>query len=158
MMDTNENDFVEDDPLAAPVPRKAINSPRGRGRQTGRRPTVADAWDQTKDTAHYARERTELFLRENPVPLILGALALGLTIGLAIRYSTRSAEKEIESPLGRLNWRWLSLPFLLPLAKSIREKYEESTDAVKEGVGRVRNIDIDHYTKPIRRRWKSWTH
>jgi hypothetical protein len=158
MMDTNENDFIEDDPLAAPVPRKGTNSPRGRGRQTGRRRTAADAWDQTKDKANYARERTELFLRENPVPLILGALAVGLGIGLAIRYSTRSAEKEIESPLGRVNWRLLSLPFLLPVLKSLREKYEDSSEAVKEGVGRVRNIDIDRYAKPIRKRWKSWTH
>ena len=60
-----------------------------------------------------ARERTEVFLRENPVPTILGALAVGLAIGLAIRYASNSREEEIEvkSPLGSLNWSFLSLPF-----------------------------------------------
>jgi len=27
---------------------------------------------------------------------------------------------------------------------------------MKEGVDRVRNIDIHRYTKPIRKRWKAW--
>ena len=41
------------------------------------------------------RERTEFFLRENPVPTVLGALALGLAIGLAIRYSSRPEEPQL---------------------------------------------------------------
>ena len=83
----NDDDFVEDDPLAAPMPRKGQRS-RARERQTGRRVgSAADTWEQTKEKAGVARERTELFLRENPVPLILGALAAGLAIGLAIRYA-----------------------------------------------------------------------
>ena len=45
MMDTN-NDFIEDDPMAAPM------QPRG------------DAWEQTKQKAGRVRERTEYFLRE----------------------------------------------------------------------------------------------
>jgi hypothetical protein len=34
-----------------------------------------------------ARERAEVFLRQNPIPTILGALTVGLAIGLAIRYA-----------------------------------------------------------------------
>ena len=41
-----------------------------------------------------ARERTEFFLRENPVPTVIGALALGVAIGLAIRYASSSAERK----------------------------------------------------------------
>ena len=46
-----------------------------------------------------------MFLRENPVPMIIGALAAGLVIGLAIRYASRSDEKEVEikTPLGRID-------------------------------------------------------
>jgi hypothetical protein len=159
-MTPNENDFVEDDPLAAPMPRKGQRS-RTRGRQTGRRVgSAADTWEQAKEKAGLARERTEFFLRENPVPLILGALAAGLAIGLAIRYSASSEQKETEtkSPLGPVDWRILSLPFLWPMLKSLREKYHDSADAVWEGVGRVKKIDIERYAKPVRKRWKAWTH
>src|SRR4029077_4702111 len=105
------------------------------------------------------REQTELFLRENPVPMTLGALAAGLAIGLAIRYASRSDEKEMEikTPLGRVNWSVLSLPFLWPLFRGMKDKFEDSADSIREGVGRVKNIDLDRYTKPIRKRWKSWT-
>ena len=90
------------------------------------------------------------------MPLILGALVAGLAIGLAIRYTSRSDEKEAEvkTPLGRINWSVLSLPFLWPLVRGMKESLEGSTDSIREG---VRNIDLDRYTKPIRKRWKSWT-
>ncbi|HET9800883.1 MAG TPA: hypothetical protein VFP82_04285, partial [Chthoniobacterales bacterium] len=96
------------------------------------------------------------FLRENPVPMIIGALAAGLAIGLAIRYASRSDENEMEikTPFGRINWSVLSLPFLWPFVRGVKEKFEDSADAVKDS---VRSIDVDRYTKPIRKRWKSWT-
>jgi hypothetical protein len=159
-MTPNEDDFVEDDPLAAPMPRKGQRS-RTRGRQTGRRVgSAADSWEQAKEKAGLARERTELFLRENPVPLILGALAAGLAIGLAIRYAATSEEKklEVKSPLGRVDWSVLSLPFLWPILKSLKEKYHDSADAVRDSVGRIKKIEIERYTKPVRKRWKAWTH
>ena len=80
---------------------------------------AGEAWEQTKESAGTARERTEFFLRENPVPTVIGALALGVAIGLAIRYSSSSAEKEVEakSPLGNVDLSILTLPFLWPLFK-----------------------------------------
>lgn len=156
MMDPIEDDFVNDEPLAAEQneptrrrrrPRNSILEPPPRRREVigGR--------------ANLARERTELFLRENPVPMIIGALAAGLAIGLAIRYASRSDEKEMEikTPLGRINWSVLSLPFLWPFVRGMKEKLEDSADAIKDGVARVKDIDVDRYTKPIRRRWNSWT-
>ena len=157
----NGDEFTEDDPLAQTRSEESLVPTEGRLRHTAQRVSdvAGDTWEQAKERAGAARERTEVFLRENPVPTILGALAVGLAIGLAIRYASSSKEEEAEvkTPLGNLNWSFLSLPFLWPLFRSARERYEESTEALKDGVGRLRKIDIDRYAKPIRKRWKAWT-
>jgi hypothetical protein len=146
-------DFVNDEPLAAesngPVrrrrrPKSSVLEPPPRRRE------------HIGGRGRLMREQTELFLRENPVPMIIGALVAGLAIGLAIRYASRSDENEMEikTPFGRINWSVLSLPFLWPFVRGVKEKFEDSADAVKDS---VRSIDVDRYTKPIRKRWKSWT-
>jgi len=90
MTNSNSDDFVEDEPLSTSLPsgEEEIGSgARQRFRRTARKVSAAagDTWEQTKAKAGNARERTEFFLRQNPVPTILGALAIGLAIGLAIR-------------------------------------------------------------------------
>lgn len=160
-----DDNFPENEPLDAPLPpneESTQTAARRAARRTAQKISTAagETWAQTKQRAGDARERTELFLRENPVPTILGALALGLAIGLAIRYTSAHEEQKetkVKTPLGDFSWGFLSLPFLWPWVKSMREKYEDSAEAVKEGVDRVRNVDIRRYTKPIRKRWKSWT-
>lgn len=153
-MDPTDDDLVNDDPLgveqSAPVRRRRRRAPSVLEPSPRRRERIGGT---------PARERTEMFLRENPVPMIIGALAIGLGIGLAIRYASRSGEKEVElkTPLGRINWSMLSLPFLWPLFRGMKDKFEESAGAMRDGVEHVRNIDLDRYTKPIRKRWKSWT-
>jgi hypothetical protein len=165
MINPNENNLTGDEPLPTPVQpgEQAIGSG---GREQFRQATskfstaVSHTWDETKDKASRARERTEYFVRENPVPTILGALGLGIAIGLAIRFastSERKAEIEVKSPFGNFDWGVLSLPFLWPLFKSAREKYEKSADAMKDGVKHLKKIDVDRYAKPIRKRWKAWT-
>lgn len=148
MMDSIEEDFVNDDPLAAEQ-----TSPRPRRRPPSVLEPPPRRREQIRGRPNSAVSRTELFLRENPVPLVIGALATGVAIGLALRYATRSEEKEIKTPIGRLNWSALSLPFLWPLFRSVKDKLEESTDAVSDG---VKGIDFERYTKPFRKRWKSW--
>jgi len=94
------------------------------------------------------------------MPAILTALGVGIAIGLAIRYASgpeRKAEIEVKSPLGNLNWSVLSLPFLWPFFKSAREKYESSAEAMKDGITRLKKMDVNRYAKPIRKRWKAWT-
>jgi hypothetical protein len=166
MINPNGDDFVEDNPLA-PSPGSTagpgIPDPRlTPGPRISSGP-AGEAWKQTKDKAISARDRTEVFVRENPVPIIVGALGLGLAIGWALRHATREEkELEVKSPLGDFNLSFLSLPFLWPFFKSMKAKYEDSAEAirdgVRDGVGRVRKIDIDHYAKPLRKRWKAWTH
>jgi len=165
MINPNENNLMGDEPLPTPVqPGEQQISPGGHEqfRQATNKFSTAmsQTWDETKEKAGRARERTEYFVRENPVPTILGALGLGIAIGLAIRFastSERRPEIEVKSPLGNFDWGVLSLPFLWPLFKSAKEKYENSAEAVKDGVKHLKKIDVDRYAKPIRKRWKAWT-
>jgi len=164
-MNPNENDLTRDEPLPAQLqPREEEIGSIGREQFRRAKKQVSaemsQAWDQTKEKASRALGRTKDFLRENPGPTILGALGLGIAIGLAIRYvapSERKTEIEVKSPWGNLNWSVLSLPFLWPLFKSAKQKYEQSADAMKDGVKRLKKIDVDRYAKPIRKRWKAWT-
>jgi ElaB/YqjD/DUF883 family membrane-anchored ribosome-binding protein len=158
MINPNENDLTRDEPLARqrqPREEEIGSSGREQFRRATRKISTAmsQTWDGTKEKAGRARERTEYFVRENPVPTILGALGVGIAIGLAIRYasaSERKTEIEMKSPLKDLDWSLLSLPFLWPLFKSAREKYEKSADAMKDGVKRLKKIDVNRYAKPIR--------
>src|SRR5215467_7070037 len=169
-MNPKENDLTRDEPLPAQQFQPSGEDIGAAGREQLRRTTeevstqMSQTWDQTKEKASRALERTEDFMRENPVPTILGALGLGIAIGLAIRYaapSERKREIEVESPWGKINWSVLWLPFLWPLFKSARKQYEKSadsvTDAVKDGVKRLKKMDVERYAKPIRRRWRAWT-
>lgn len=164
MINPNGDEFMEDDPLAASMrsseERGSEEQTPGRLRQAAGKVShfAGDAWEQTRERASIARERTEFFLRENPVPTIIGALAIGVAIGLAIRYSSSSAEKEVEakSPLANVDLSILSLPFLWPFFKSLRRKYEDSAEAVKGGVDRLKKVDVDRYVKPLRKKWKAW--
>ena len=162
MINSNGDDLVEDNPLAAstqPLGEQEGSETEPSLRRTTRQISAAagETWQQTKDRAGAARDRTEVFLRDNPIPTIVGALVLGLVFGWALRHATSREEKkiEIESPLGRFSF--LSLPFLWPILKSMKDRYEDSAEVVKDHVGRLKDIDVERYTKPVRKRWKSWT-
>jgi hypothetical protein len=169
MINPNGEDFTKNDPLTGslkPGGEQKISSgmpSRFQGASEKASAVAGDTWRQTKQIAGTARERTEFFLRENPVPTVIGALAIGLAIGLAIRYSSESAEREVEvrSPLGNVDLSVLTLPFLWPFFKSVRSRYEDSADVVKEGVregvDRLKSVDVNQYVKPLRKRWRSWT-
>ncbi len=156
MMNPNGDEFREGNQDAAGGTAGAAEGAwrQGGGRFSG---AASSAWEQTKEKAVTARERTEFFLRENPVPTVIGALVLGLAIGIAIRYASEDRETEVKTPAGDMNLGLLSLPFLWPFVKSVRRKAEDAADYAKQGVDRLRKIDVDDYVKPLRKKWKAWT-
>src|SRR2546423_12662544 len=99
MINPNGDEYTEDDPLAASMrsseERGSEEQIPGRLRQATDKVShmAGDAWEESKEPANVARDRTEFFLRENPRPTVLGALALCVAVRLAIRYSSSSAEK-----------------------------------------------------------------
>lgn len=114
---------------------------------------AAETWDQTRQKAVVVRERTEFFLRENPVPTVLGALALGLAIGLAIRYSSRPEEPAVtfKRALKEFDWSSIAPSFLPGLVKSVKRGYAGSAEAVRE---KLKDVDVADYVNPLRKRWK----
>ena len=168
MINPNGDDITKQNPYpgsVTPAEDKVLSGAQGRYQEASDKigAAASDAWEQTKEKAGIARERTEFFLRGNPVPTVIGALAVGLAIGLAIRYASDSREREVEvkSPLGNVNLGMLSLPFLWPFFKNVQRRYEDSADAVRDrvsdGVDRLRKVDVDDYVKPLRKKWRNWT-
>ena len=154
MINPTGDEFNEEVPTSASADVGAFQ-PRNRSAAE----TASEAWEQTKEKAGAMKTRTEVFVRRNPIPILLGALGMGIAIGLAIRYASTAVTKEEEprEKIGDGGLGFLSLPFLLPLLKSVKTKAEDSADVIKEGVDRLKNVKVSRYTKPIRKRWKAWT-
>ncbi len=162
MKNSNGDNFTERDPMAETEFGSEVSSGGTQRRlQEGARKfssAASDTWDQTRQKAVVVRERTEFFLRENPVPTVLGALALGLAIGLAIRYSSKPEEPSlsVKRALREIDWSTMSPAFLPGLMRSVKRGYADSAEVVKGGLERVKDVDVDEYVKPLRKRWKKW--
>lgn len=62
-----------------------------------------EAWDETKSRSAGTLRSSEAFVRENPLPAVLGALSLGLIIGyLARRPEPTFQERYLDAPLDEL--------------------------------------------------------
>jgi len=42
------------------------------------------------------------------------------------------------------------------LIRSAKRGYADSAEAVKEGLDRVKEVDVEEYVKPLRKQWKKW--
>lgn len=105
---------------------------------------------------------TETYLRSNPIPALLGALAVGFAIGLLAR--TLEPQPRPTRLRGHLDDAEDYLHSLwTPFAKKTRRAYHKSAGAmrgaVEETVERVRDVDVEDYTDPVvkwfRQLWKS---
>src|SRR4051812_25295177 len=101
--------------------------------------------------ANEALHRADVYVRENPVPTILGALALGFLIGVLVRSSEptprsrwNDAREDAEDQLRSL---------LSSLAKKGKKAYKKSSSAVRDSISdaadAARKIDMDDYTDPV---------
>jgi len=90
--------------------------------------------------------------RTSRILTVLGALALGLAIGLAIRYSSRPEEPSVslKRALKEFDWNSIAPAFLPGLVKSVKRGYVDSAEAVRE---KLKDVDVDDYVKPLRKRW-----
>jgi len=98
-----------------------------------------------------ALHRADVYVRQNPVPTVLGALAIGFLIGVLVRSSEptprsrwNAAREDAEDQLRDL---------LSSLAKKGRKAYKKSASAVRDSISDVtdaaRSIDMDDYTDPV---------
>src|SRR4249919_979484 len=162
MKNSNGDNFTENDPMSETEFGSEMSGRSAQDRlQEGARrisSVASDTWDQTRQKAVVVRERTEVFLRENPVPTVLGALALGLAIGLAIRYSSRQDEPTltVKRALREVDWSTIMPAFLPSIMRNVKKGYEGSAEAVKSGLDKVKEVDVDEYVKPLSKRWKNW--
>ncbi len=168
MINPNGDDFPKHDPIAdATTPAQPQFStgavPRYETSATpapARTPGSGIDWQQTREKATEIAQRTEGYLRENPIPTIIGALAVGLAIGLAIRYSSEDEPVVKAKPLSNVDLSFLTMPFLWPFFRQVKDRYEDTAEVVKdrvtEGVGRLKEVDVDEYVKPLRKKVRSW--
>ncbi len=172
MINPNGDEFTKNDPIPGatnpmePQPFPSVSprfepstSTQADGPSYGA--TASAAWQQTREKATVAAQRTQFYMRENPVPTIIGALAIGLVVGLAIRYASEPDEPEIKvKPLGNVDLSFLTMPFLWPFLRSVKDRYEDSAEVVKErvsqGVDRLKEVDVDDYVKPLRKKMRGW--
>jgi hypothetical protein len=100
-----------------------------------------------QEGATEALHRADVYVRENPVPTILGALAIGFLIGVLVRSSEptprsrwNDAREDAEDQLRSL---------LSSLAKKGKKAYKKSASALSDATDAARSIDLDDYTDPV---------
>jgi ElaB/YqjD/DUF883 family membrane-anchored ribosome-binding protein len=100
---------------------------------------------------------TDRYLRENPVPAVLGALAVGFAIGLLTRLVDH--ERQATPVRDAVDDSAETLRSLFaPAAKKTRHAYRQSASAVREAMdqvaGKASDLDLDDYVDPITKWWR----
>ena len=117
------------------------------------------AIDQAKEALHKA----DVYVRENPFPTILGALAIGFALGLLARGSEPTPRSHWEDLRERAEDAEDNLRSLLgAIGKKSRKAYKKGSsavrDAVEDAAAAAGKIDVEDYTDPVshwfRKLWK----
>lgn len=109
--------------------------------------------EEFKEQGQDLVRQTENYVRTNPLPALLGAVAVGFALGLISRSFETSREPEpIRDALNEIR------SLLKPLAKKTRKAYAESSDVVREAVEqaveKAKDLDVDRYVDPLSGWWK----
>jgi hypothetical protein len=110
-----------------------------------------------KDKAGQLTERADLYVRQNPVPAIIGAVAVGFALGLLARSIDPPRRHEpLHDCLDETGDFFGSL--FSPVARKSRHAYSASSKAVRDAVdaasSKVRDVDVDDYVDPVVKWWK----
>ena len=114
---------------------------------------------ETEEITHEAGRalrQAGTYVKENPIPTIIGALAIGFAVGLIAR--SMEHESHADRIRGRLEDTEDYLKSILrPIAKRSKRAYSKSAeavrDAVESAVDRARDIDVEDYTDPVVSWW-----
>jgi ElaB/YqjD/DUF883 family membrane-anchored ribosome-binding protein len=102
-------------------------------------------------------EEADSYLRENPIPVLLGAVAVGVVVGLMVGSMEESRRRDpmrafIDDLADGVRDR------LKPWQRKARRAYASSServaDAVHDAVERAKNIDVDPVVAPMAAWWK----
>ncbi|MEA3209230.1 MAG: hypothetical protein QOE70_2287 [Chthoniobacter sp.] len=107
------------------------------------------AANEVRSQAGQALAKGEAYARENPVPVVLGALGIGILIGLALgqRHEPTARERYVDEPLNQA--RELLHSLLAPVAKSLREQYGQARSAAQNAADSVSDLDPSRYVDPL---------
>jgi hypothetical protein len=102
-------------------------------------------------------ERADTYVRANPVPAIITAVAVGFALGLLARLLEGERKHEPISDCLDETTDWFGSVFR-PVAKKTRRAYATSSHAVRDAVEHagdaIRHIDTDDYVDPVVKWWK----
>jgi len=109
--------------------------------------------EELKTQGQDLARQAENYVRANPIPALIGAVAVGFALGLISRSLEKQREPEpIRDALNEIR------SLLKPLAKKTRKAYAESSDTVREAVEhaveRAKELDVDRYVDPLSSWWK----
>ncbi len=103
--------------------------------------TAKDMYQSASVKAGDALENSKVFVRRNPVPAVLGALAFGTMIGCMLMWPRRRptfGERYEDEPLAAV--RDAIMDALTPVAKRVHRGYDSARDGAGKVLGRVDNF------------------
>jgi ElaB/YqjD/DUF883 family membrane-anchored ribosome-binding protein len=93
------------------------------------------------DATRYTLETSKEFVRRNPVPVVLGAVAFGVAIGYMLVMARRKpafGERYVDEPL--LAVREAILGALAPVTDRVHKGYDSARDGAEKVMDRVHNF------------------